>query len=209
MRRIIIIALSALPLAAAAFGGAVWLADMFAPASNSASVEMMQVLQDEHTQMADYIKIDTEAKRRAYATADQEAATLKFAALEQSRIRLAQIDRLAQAEIEAKLEPKSVMAKTATRVEHVAVRSAAVTEPLQLAQAVMPQAQAGAPQAVQPVQQRVTEGPVRSRLRELVSDVRRIPSMLQSAAGWVVDAVPAPKLPTLPGLPPRQFSATI
>lgn len=199
MRRIIALGFSALPLAAAAFGGALWLADTFVPAGNSASVEMMQVLHDEHSLVADYVKMDTEAKRRVYAAADEQAAALKIAALEQSRMRTEQGERLAQADIEAKSERKSATAKTAIRIEHVALTQAApIAAPLPLAQ--MANASVAAPQ--------VEEGPVRSRLRELASDVRRIPSLLQSAAGWVAGAVPKPKLPLLP-LPTRPFTATI
>jgi hypothetical protein len=195
MRRIIALGFSTLPLAAAAFGGALWLAETFAPVRNAASVEMMQVLHDEHALVAEIVKMDSEAKRRAYATADQEAAALKLAALEQSRMRVAEAERETRAETVAKTERKVAAARAPVRAEQVAA-VAPIAGPLPLVQ--MANASAPAP----------AEGPVRSRLRSLVSDVRRIPSWLQSAAGWVADAVPAPKLPALPSLP-RQFNATI
>jgi len=44
-------------------------------------------------------------------------------------------------------------------------------------------------------------GLVRGRLRQFASTVERIPSWFSSAAGWVVDAVPVPKVPPLPSLP--------
>ena len=61
-------------------------------------------------------------------------------------------------------------------------------------------------QAAAPAQVSSSDGPVRSRLRQLASDVRSLPSWLHAAADWVVDAVPTPKLPSLPG---RQFRAEI
>jgi len=144
----------------------------------------MQMLRDEHALVADYVKMDTEAKRRAYATADQEAAALRVAALEQSRLRVAQAESL------AKNERKSPTAKTAIRIEPVALPAAAPAgEPLPLAQLAN----------VNTAASRVEEGPVRSRFREFVSDVRRVPGWFASAADWVTEAVPVPRLPRLPG----------
>jgi hypothetical protein len=147
----------------------------------------MQMLRDEHALVADYVKMDSEAKRRAYATADQEAAALKVAALEQSRL------RVAQAESMAKTERKSPAVKTAIRIEPVALTAAALAgEPLPLAQlAQVANVTTAAP--------RVEEGPVRSRVREFVADVRRVPGWFASAADWVTEAVPVPRLPRLPG----------
>ena len=159
----------------------------------------MQMLRDEHALVADYVKMDTEAKRRAYATADQEAAALRVAALEQNR------QRVAQAESLAKTERKSATAKTAIRIEPVALTvTAPAGEPLPLAQV----AQAADANTAAP---RVAEGPVRSRLRAFVSDVRRVPGWFASAADWMAESVPAPTLPQLPvpGLPGRQFRAEL
>jgi hypothetical protein len=154
----------------------------------------MQMLRDEHALVSDYVRMDTETKRLAYATADKEAATLRVAALEQSRLRLAEAER-AKSAVELMAERKPVTAKT--RGEPVTLtQSAPVAEPLPLAQ--LANVNATVP--------RRAEGPVRSRLRELASDVRRIPSLLQSAAGWVAEAVPTPRLPSLPM---RHFSASI
>lgn len=157
----------------------------------------MQMLRDEHALVADYLKMDTEAKRRAYATADQEAAALKVAALEQSRLRVAQAESL------AKTERKSPTAKTAIHIEPVALTVAAPAgEPLPLAQlAQVANVNTAAP--------RVEEGPVRSRFREFVSDVRRVPGWFASAADWMAESVPVPRLPRLPDLPGRQFSAEL
>lgn len=144
----------------------------------------MQMLRDEHALVADYVKMDTEAKRRAYATADQEAAALRVAALEQNRLRTAQAESL------AKTERKSPTAKTAIRIEPAALTVAApAAEPLPLAQ--LANANAAAP--------RVEEGPVRARVRAFVADVRRVPGWFASAADWVTEAVPVPRLPRLPG----------
>lgn len=154
----------------------------------------MQMLRDEHALVADYVKMDTEAKRRAYATADQEAAALKVAALEQSRLRVAQAESL------AKTERKSPTAKTAIHIEPVAVTVAAPAgEPLPLAQLAN----------VNTATPRLEEGPVRSRVRAFVADVRRVPGWFASAADWMAESVPVPRLPRLPDLPGRQFRAEL
>lgn len=197
MRRIIALSVSVLTMSAAAFGGALWIAGAVTPAHNVASAEMMRVLDDEHALVAAYVTMDTEAKRRAYATADQEAAALKVAALEQSRMRTAQA--LAQAEAALKVERKLATPKTAIRIEPVTLTAAApVSEPLPLVQTAN----------VSPPPVRV-EGPVRTRLREFVSDVRRVPRWFTSAADWMAETVPVPSLPRLPGLPGRQFRAEL
>ena len=154
-------------------------------AARIAGEAKMQLLRDEHALVADYVQRDVEAKRHAYATADQEAAALRGAALEQSR------QRVAQAESAAKTERKSPAAKTAIRIEPAAPNIAApAAAPLPLAQL------AAAPRA--------EEGPVRARVRAFVADVRRVPGWFASAADWVTEAVPVPRLPNLPG---RQFRA--
>lgn len=189
MRRIIALSVSVLTLSAAAFGSALWMAGALAPAHNVASTEMMRMLDDEHALIADYLKMDTETRRRAYAAADREAAALKFAAHEQSR------QRLAQADAATKAERKTATAKTAIRIEPVSVTAAAaVGEPLPLVQTANVSATVAPPAR--------SEGPVRTRLREFVSDVRRVPGWFASAADWMAESVPTPRLPPIPG---RQF----
>jgi hypothetical protein len=163
----------------------------------------MQMLRDEHTLIADYLASDTQARKLADAAADRDIARMRLAAQGEIQ-RQAHIAAAEQAKQAPAPEFKTVALRTQERVPSARAvgRDVAVAEPLQLAQAA-------APQVVQLHQTRAADGPVRSRLRELASDVRRIPSLLQSAAGWIVDAVPAPKLPSLPGLPIRQFSAAI
>jgi hypothetical protein len=157
-------------------------------AARIAGEAKMQLLRDEHALVADYVKRDTEAKRHAYATADQEAAALKVAAMEQNRL------RTAQAESAVKPERKIPAAKTALRIEPAAPTAAAA--PLPLAQ--LANVDTAAP--------RVEEGPVRARVRAFVADVRRVPGWFASAADWVTEAVPVPRLPNLPG---RQFRAEL
>ena len=176
------------------------------PGASVAGEAKMQMLRDEHALIAAYVTSGDEARRLANAAADNDIARMRLAAQGEAR---------RQADIAAAEPPKALPAAEARTVAQrtperaaparAAARDLAVAEPLQLAQST-------APQAAQPSQRRVTDGPVRSRLRELASDVRRIPSLLQSAAHWVADAVPAPKLPSLPSLPTlpmRQFSAAI
>lgn len=187
-----------LPLALAISAGSALVAyQAVSTGSTSARIAgeaKMQMLRDEHALVADYVKMDTEAKRRAYATADQEAAALKFAALEQSRLRVAQAESL------AKTERKSPAAKTAIHIEPVALTVAAPAgEPLPLAQLAN----------VNTATPRLEEGPVRSRVREFVSDVRRVPGWFASAADWMAESVPVPRLPRLPDLPGRQFRAEL
>jgi hypothetical protein len=169
------------------------------PAASVAGEAKMQMLRDEHALIAAYVANGDEARRLANAAADSDIARLRLAAQGEAR-RLAHVAAAEQA-AEAEAEVRTVALRTPERAApaRVASRDSAVREPLQLAQAVVPQ-------TVQPAQPRVIDGPVRSRLRELASDVRRIPSLLQSAAHWVADAVPAPKLPSLPM---RRFSAVI
>jgi hypothetical protein len=194
MRRIIAICISALPLAAVAFGGAGWFADAFAPRQNVASVEMMQMLDAEHAAIADYVRMDADMRRRAYAAADQETAAFRQAALEQSR------QRLAQAETAVKTERRTATAKTAIRIEPVAVAAVApASEPLPLAQLA----------SVNVAANQIEEGPVRARVRSFVSDVRRVPGWFASAADWMAESVPVPRLPNLPRLPGRQFRAGV
>jgi hypothetical protein len=88
----------------------------------------MQMLRDEHALVADYIRMDAEAKRLAYATADKEAAALRVAALEHSRLRLAEAEP-----VKAAVEPKPVAAKTRSEPVTLA-QSAPAAEPLPLAQ---------------------------------------------------------------------------
>lgn len=160
----------------------------------------MQMLREEHALIAAYVASGDEARRLAYAAADNDIARMRLAA---------QGDARRQANIAAVEEEKTAPAAEATTVAQrtperaaparAVARYPAVAEPLQVVQsAALP--------AAQPAQQAVSDGPVRSRLRELASDVRRIPSLLESAVHWVADAVPAPKLPSLPM---RRFSASI
>jgi hypothetical protein len=57
----------------------------------------------------------------------------------------------------------------------------------------------------QPTQAPPPSGLVRGRLHQLASTIERIPSWFNVATGWVVDAVPVPRMPSLPRLPMRHF----
>ena len=170
------------------------------PAVSVAGDAKMQMLRDEHALIAAYVASGDEARRLANAAADSDIARMRLAAQGEAQ-RLAHIAAAEQAKAAPAAEARTVALRTPERAApaRAVARDLAVAEPLQLAQSAVPQ-------AAQPSPRRVTDGPVRSRLRELASDVRRIPSLLQSAAHWVADVVPAPKLPSLPM---RQFSASI
>lgn len=171
-----------------------------APGANVAGEAKMQMLREEHALIAAYVASGDEARRLANATADGDIARMRLVAQGEARSG-AEVAAAEQA-TETEVMKTALRAPARAAPVRAAARDLPAAEPLQLAQAA-------APQAAQPAQRRVSDGPVRSRLRELASDVRRIPSLLQSAAHWVVDAVPAPKLPSLPSLPVRQFSAAI
>lgn len=176
------------------------------PAVGIAGEAKMQMLRDEHDIIADYVASEREARKLANAAADSEIARVRLAAQGEMR-RQAHIAAADQAKQAAVGEARTAALRPAEAVPARGAGRATVAAPLPLAAAPVTVAQASPPQ-VAPAQ--VAEGPVRSRLRSLVSDVRRIPSLLQSAAGWVADAVPAPKLPSLPDLPlVRQFSASL
>jgi hypothetical protein len=57
----------------------------------------------------------------------------------------------------------------------------------------------------QPMPAPPARGLVRGRLHQFASTVERIPSWFNAAAGWVVDTVPVPRMPSLPQLPMRHF----
>lgn len=171
-----------------------------APGGNVAGEAKMLMLREEHALIAAYVASGDEARRLANATADSDIARMRLAAQGEAR-RRAEV-AAAEPATETEVMTKALRAPERAAPARAIARDLAVAEPLQLAQAVVPQ-------AAQPAQRRVSDGPVRSRLRELASDVRRIPSLLQSVAHWVADVVPAPKLPSLPSLPARQFSAAI
>lgn len=175
------------------------------PTAQVAGTAKMELLRDEHALVAAYVAGDTQARKRANAAADDDAARLRLAAQgeAQRQAHLAAAEQARQANTaEMKIAmhaPERSISERSSAPLRVAARDTVTAEPLALAQ----------PAVVTPAPTKAADGPVRSRLRELASDVKRIPSLLQSAVGWVVDTVPAPKLPSLPGLPIRQFSAAI
>ncbi len=106
-----------------------------------------------------------------------------------------QAERAAQAEAAARPERKVAMMRAPGRNEPITA-IAPVGEPLPLVQ--MANTNAAIPPRA--------EGPVRSRLREFVSDVRRVPGWFASAKDWMAESVPLPRLPLMPG---RQFRAEL
>jgi hypothetical protein len=153
---------------------------------------MMQMLRDDHAVIADYLKSEAEAQKLANAAATREMEGMKLAVRTDAPAQ----QRVAQAERESKrvmaaLEKKAAPAK----LEPVRVTTAvAPGEPMQLL------AMTEVRTTPQP-----PNGVVRGKLRQLASTVERIPSWFNAAAGWVVEAVPVPRMPSLPQLPMRHF----
>ncbi len=210
-----------LSLAAIVAASAVLAYDAIATRPQTAAVAgeaKMEMLRDEHALIAAYIASDAQARQMANAAVDRDFERMRLMAQgetqRQARISALQdMAALEEEKAEAESKPESVSKperKSASRTPaertppvRVADRTPA-GEPLQ----VVPVSQTVAP-ANRPVQTLLTDGPVRARRRELASDVRRLPSWLGSAAGRVVEALPTPRLPSLPSLPGRQFRAEI
>jgi hypothetical protein len=185
-------------VATAAFAAAVVVQFDGAPRAASSPViageAMMRVLNDEHAAIASYVKQEVAARTQADDLAARDMERMKIAALEEAQ----SSSRLAQAVTPAREEkPKASVVRVAAKSEPVRVTSgSAVTgEPMQL----LAMTDAEAMQAPRP------PGLVRGRLHQLASTVERIPSWFNAAAGWVVDTVPVPRMPSLPQLPVRHF----
>jgi hypothetical protein len=185
-------------VATAAFAAAVVVQFDGAPRAASSPViageAMMRVLNDEHAAIASYVKQEVAARTQADDLAARDMERMKIAALEEAQ----SSSRLAQAVTPAREEkPKASVVRVAAKSEPVRVTSgSAVTgEPMQL----LAMTDAEAMQAPRP------PGLVRGRLHQLASTVERIPSWFNAAAGWVVDTVPVPRMPSLPQLPMRHF----
>jgi hypothetical protein len=164
-----------------------------AASAGVAGEAMMRVLGDEHAAIAGYLRQEAAARSQADASAAQDFERMKVAALEEAQSNL----RLAQAATPVREEkPKAAIVRVASKFEPVRTTSgsAATGEPMQL----LAMTDAEAMQAPRP------PGLVRGRMHQLASTVERIPSWFNAAAGWVVDAVPVPRMPSLPQLP-RHF----
>ena len=157
-----------------------------APSAGTAGEAMMQVLRDEHATIAAYLKDEAQAQTMADQSAARDMERSRFAARTDApaQPRIAQVER----------EPKRVMAAmekkgAPAKLEPVRLVSHNVIagEPMQLL------AMTEVRTAPQPPQ-----GVVRGKLRQFASTVERIPSWFNAAAGWVVEAVPAPRMPLLP-----------
>jgi hypothetical protein len=180
-------------VAAAAFTAAVFVQLDATPRAAQSSVmaptvageTMMRLLSDEHAAIAGYLTQEAAARTQADQTAAHDLDAMKLAALEEaqsSRLRLAQVSAPAREE-----KPKAVIVRVTSGA---AVNGA----PMQLVAMT-------APPPVQAQAREQAPGPVRGRLRQLASTVERIPSWFSSAAGWVADAVPVPRLPMSPMSP--------
>jgi hypothetical protein len=162
-------------------------------ASSIAGEAMMRILSDEHAAIAGYLKQEIAARTQADELAARDMERMKLAALEEAQ---PAGPRLAQAPVREE-KPKASIVRVAAKSELMRTTSgSAVTgEPMQL----LAMTDAEAMQAPRP-----PRGLVRGRLYQFASTVERIPSWFNAAAGWVVEAVPVPRMPSLPQLP-RHF----
>jgi hypothetical protein len=166
-----------------------------APSADAAGEVMMQVLRDEHASIAGYLMQEAAVRTQADQSAARELDLMKVAALEEEQpahLRLAQVTAPAR---EEKGKPSIVRVAARSELVRVTTGSAVIGEPMQLSAMT----DAEAMQAPRP------PGLVRGRLRQLASTVESIPSWFNSAAGWVVEAVPVPRMPLLPHMPMRHF----
>jgi hypothetical protein len=170
-----------------------------AASAGVAGTAMMRLLSDEHAAIAGYLQQEAEARTQADQSAAHDLERMKLAALEEAQPAPL---RLAQAPVRQE-KPKVSLVRVAAKPEsvraanQVAVSQAtpvAASEPMQL----LAMTDAEAMQAPRP------PGLVRGRVNRLASTVERIPSWFNAAAGWVVETVPAPRMPSLP-LVPRHF----
>lgn len=171
-----------------------------ASSADVAGAAMMRMLSDEHAAIADYLQQEAAARTQADQSAASDLDRMKLAALEEARpagLRLAQTpvrEDKAKASIVrtvAKSEPARAIQVAQNQVSQ---NQAASGEPMQLLPAT----------GIRP-EPSPANGIVRGRLRQLASTVERIPSWFNAAAGWVVEAVPVPSMPSLPPLPMRHF----
>jgi hypothetical protein len=166
-----------------------------APSQGIAGEAMMRLLSDEHAAMDGYLKQEVAARSQADELAARDLEKMKLAALEEAQ---PSSQRLAQAVTPVREEKAKVsIVRVAVKSEPVrATAGSAVTgEPMRLL----------AMTDMQPVQAPPPRGLVRGKLRQFASTVERIPSWFNAAAGWVVDTVPVPRMPSLPQLPMRYF----
>jgi len=155
----------------------------------------MRLLSDEHAAIDGFLKQQAAARSQADELAAHDLEKMKLAALEETQ---PAGQRLAQAVTPVREEKAKVgIVRVATKSEpaRVTAGSAVTGEPVQLLAMI----------DTRPVQAPPPRGMVRGRLRQLAATVERIPSWFNAAAGWVVDTVPVPRMPTLPQLPMRQF----
>lgn len=165
-----------------------------APSAGPAGEASIQMLRDEHAAIAGYLKQEAAVRTQADRSAARELDRMKVAALEEAQpthLRLARFVAPAQEE-----KAKASIVRVVAKSEPVRVAAASVmpTEPMQL----LAMTDAEAMQAPRP------PGLMRGRVSRLASTVERLPSWFNAAAGWVVEAVPVPRMPSLPQLP-RHF----
>jgi hypothetical protein len=164
-----------------------------------ASVEMLQMVRDEHAVFVDYLKKNAETRQQAELAAEQDAKRISVAEQSAREARAAEARALTLAAHATEKPEKKVAIKQPAPHPDRAVPS----EPLQLhATAVVtaPVQPAAAPLSAPPA--RNDEGYIMAKVHSTVATVESIPSWVRSASDWFSGGTP----PRPPGeLSPRNF----
>jgi hypothetical protein len=163
-----------------------------------ASVEMLQMVRDEHAVFVDYLKKNAETRQQAELAAEQDAKRVNAAEQTAREARAAEARALTLAAHATEKSDKKLAIKQPTPHPDKAVPS----EPLQL-HAMAPvtaSVQAAAPLTAPPAYG--DESYIMAKLHGTIATVESIPSWVRSATDWFSGGAP-PRPPA--ELPPRNF----
>jgi hypothetical protein len=163
-----------------------------------ASVELLQMVRDEHAVFVDYLRKNAETRQQAELAAEQDAKRVSVAEQTAREARAAEARALALAAHATEKSEKKVAAKQPA--PHL--DKAVLGEPLQL------HAMAAVTAPIQPMAPVTTppshndESFIMTKLRSTAATVESIPSWVRSATDWFSSGAP-PRPPA--ELPPRNF----